>query len=55
MYVFFFWGIRVALQAVFDVKAYLTTWWLKAGYHVLTILSLSFTLIYGWAAVHWGP
>ncbi len=54
LYVFFFWGIRVALQAVFDVKAYLTTWWLKAGYHVLTILFLSFTLIYGWAAVYRG-
>src|SRR5687768_414295 len=27
-----FWGIRLALQAVFDVKAYLTAWWLRAGY-----------------------
>lgn len=51
LYACFFWGIRVALQAVFDVKPHLTTWWLKAGYHCLTVLFLSFTLIYGWAAV----
>jgi hypothetical protein len=37
-YVAVFWGIRVALQAVFDVKAHLTTWWLKVGYHGLTLL-----------------
>ncbi|MFM7128598.1 MAG: hypothetical protein ACKO0V_04490 [bacterium] len=51
-YVCFFWGIRLALQAVFDVKSHLTKWWLKLGYHCLTILFLCFTLIYGWAAMH---
>lgn len=51
-YVTLFWGIRLALQAVFDVKEHLTTWWLKCGYHVLTLMFLSFVLIYGWAAVY---
>jgi len=51
-YVAVFWVVRVALQGVFDVKAHLTTWWLKAGYHGLTLLFISFTLVYGWAAVH---
>ena len=44
-----FWGIRVLLQAVFDVKPHLTAWWLKAGYHTLTVLFLFFTAVYGYA------
>jgi hypothetical protein len=51
-YVAVFWGIRLALQAVFDVKAHLTAWWLKAGYIMLTLMFAGFTLVYGWAAVH---
>ena len=47
-----FWGIRLCLQAVFDVRPHLTTWWLKAGYHLLTVLFLSFTVLYVYAAVH---
>jgi hypothetical protein len=46
-----FWGIRLCLQAVFDVKPHLTAWWLAAGYHLLTTLFLGFTLVYGYAAV----
>ena len=49
-YVAVFWGIRVGLQAVFDVKEHLTTWWLKAGYVVLTIMFMAFTIVYAWAA-----
>jgi hypothetical protein len=45
-----FWGIRLLLQGVFDVKPHLTTWWLKAGYHGLTLLFLCFTAVYAWAA-----
>src|SRR4051794_12882413 len=37
-YIAVFWGIRVALQAVLDVKPFLTAWWLKVGYHSLTFL-----------------
>ncbi len=44
-----FWGIRVALQAVFDVKEHLTAWWLTAGDHLLTVLFMSFTALYGYA------
>ncbi len=50
-YVAIFWGVRLALQPVFDVKAYLTAWWMKLGYHALTVLFTAFTLIYGWAAL----
>lgn len=44
-----FWGIRVLLQAVFDVKPHLTAWWLTAGYHLLTVLFVFFTAVYGYA------
>jgi len=45
-----FWGIRLSLQAVLDVKPHLTAWWLTAGYHTLTVLFLCFTALYGYAA-----
>jgi len=47
IYATLFWGIRLALQSVLDAKPYLTTWWLRAGYHMLTILFTSFTAIFG--------
>lgn len=50
-YVAVFWGIRLGLQWVFDVKEHLTEWWLRAGYHVLTVLFAGFTIVYGAAAV----
>ena len=50
-YIAIFWGVRLSLQAVFDVKAYLTAWWLKIGYHTLTELFAGFTIVYGLAAV----
>lgn len=50
LYAAVFWGIRLALQGVFDVKAHLTTWWLKLGEVALTVLFACFTLVYGWAA-----
>ena len=45
-----FWGIRVGLQFVFDVREHVNAWWLKAGYVVLTVMFTAFTLVYGWAA-----
>ena len=51
LYVAVFWGIRLTLQAYFDVKTYLSAWWLKLGYHGLTALFLGLTVIYGWAAL----
>jgi hypothetical protein len=50
-YVAVFWGSRVVLQGVFDVKAHLTVWWLKAGYGVLTVMFTAFTIVYAWAAL----
>lgn len=41
-----FWGIRLCLQAVFDVRPHLTVWWLRAGYHLLTVFFAGFTLVY---------
>jgi hypothetical protein len=51
-YIAVFWGIRLSLQAVLDVKDHLTTWWLKLGYHTLTVLFASFTAIFAYAALH---
>jgi hypothetical protein len=45
-YMAVFWGVRLALQAVFDVKEHLTAWWLKAGYFALSLLFAGFTLVY---------
>jgi hypothetical protein len=50
-YVAVFWGIRLGLQAVLDVKTHLTAWWLTAGYHLLTVLFAAFTVLYGYAAL----
>jgi len=50
MYIAVFWGIRVVLQFVFDVQEHLATWWLKLGYHTLTILFVALTALYGMTA-----
>jgi len=50
-YIALFWGIRLSLQTILDVKEHLTTWWLKAGYHMLTVLFATFTVIFALAAV----
>jgi uncharacterized membrane protein YhaH (DUF805 family) len=50
-YVAVFWGIRVGLQAVFDVKEHLTAWWLKTGYVVLTLMFTALATVYSWAAL----
>ena len=50
-YVAVFWGIRVVLQAVFDVKEHLTALWIRLGYFVLTVMFAGFTIIYAWAAL----
>ena len=43
-----FWGIRLALQALLDAKPFLSTWWLTAGYHLLTVFFSAFTVMYAW-------
>lgn len=52
IYVAVFWGVRISLQWYLDVNEHLTTWWLTAGYHLLTLLFASFIIVYIWAAVH---
>jgi len=51
-YVAIFWGVRVTLQAILDVKEHLTEWWLRLGYHGLTVVFTCLTLLYGWATIH---
>ncbi|BCX47498.1 hypothetical protein HAHE_14060 [Haloferula helveola] len=46
-----FWGVRLGLQGVMDARPFLTKWWLRAGYHLLTLLFLAFTVFYAWLAV----
>ena len=50
IYGMLFWGLRLSLQPVLDVKNYLTAPWLRLGYHTLTVLFACFTAAYGWAA-----
>jgi hypothetical protein len=46
-----FWLARLAVQwFVFDASPYLTTWFLKNGYHGLTLVFMYFTIVYAWAA-----
>lgn len=51
-YIAIFWGVRLSLQTILDVREHLTTWWLRAGYHTLTLLFTSFTAIFAFAALH---
>ena len=54
-YMTVFWGVRLSLQSVLDVKSHLTKWWLAVGYHTLTALFLYFTLTFAYAALRpWG-
>jgi hypothetical protein len=50
-YMAIFWGIRLALQAVLDVKEHLVAWWLIAGEYILTLLFLFFTAVFAIAAL----
>lgn len=50
-YIAVFWGVRLALQGVLDVKEHLTRWWLRAGYYLLTLLFACFTAVFSLAAV----
>ena len=50
-YIAVFWGIRLGLQAVFDLGPYLTTPIKRAGAAMLTILFALLTAIYGVAAL----
>ncbi len=51
-YIAVFWGIRLSLQTVLSAKPFLTTWWLRAGYHLLTLVFVTLTGVFAWAALH---
>jgi len=51
-YASLFWAIRLSLQPFLSAREFLTTWWLCAGYHLLTVFFMSFTLILGWSVIH---
>lgn len=47
-----FWGARCLVQwFVFDARPYLTTAWLRLGYHALTVTFILLTIIYTLAAI----
>lgn len=47
-----FWGSRLVAQFfLFDPKEYLTNWFLKLGYHGLTVVFFYHTIVYGCAAL----
>ncbi len=52
LYVAAFWGVRLSLQAVLDVREHLTAWWLRLGYHGLTVVFACLTILYALAAIH---
>jgi hypothetical protein len=50
-YICVFWSVRLALQPAFDVKAFITTWWLKWGYRALAVDFTYLVLVYAAAAI----
>jgi hypothetical protein len=51
-FVALFWGARLVLQfGLFEPREYLTRWWLKAGYHALTVVFACVTSVFAWAAL----
>lgn len=52
-YVSVFWGARLMIQLFFfDAKPYLRNWFLKIGYHGLTVVFMYQTAVYGLAALY---
>ncbi len=47
-----FWGSRLLLQyGVLGASSLLEKWWLRLGYHGLTVTFGYFTFVFGWAAL----
>lgn len=46
-----FWGIRSALQLVFDVRGHLHQWWIRVGYHLLSTLFTLLAALFFWMVV----
>ncbi|MGE0534745.1 MAG: hypothetical protein AB7O68_07200 [Pirellulales bacterium] len=41
-----FWGVRLSLQPFLAARPFLTNAWLRAGYHLLTVMFASFLAVY---------
>jgi hypothetical protein len=50
-YIALFWAIRLSLQWVLDVEPYLSAWWLRLGYHTLTVVFAFFVVVFTLAAL----
>jgi hypothetical protein len=50
-YIAAFWGVRLILQRFLKAGPYTPSWWLKAGYQLLTLLFITFTCIFTMAAM----
>lgn len=50
-YIAVFWGVRAALQGVYDVSTHLPAWWLRAGYSTMTVVFALLATLYGWVAL----
>ena len=47
-----FWGVRLVVALfVFDASEFLTTWYFKVGYHLLTVTFIYQTIAYGYCAI----
>jgi hypothetical protein len=50
-YIAVWWTVRLALQAVFDIKPYLTASWMRAGYHMLTVVFAGLATVFAMASL----
>jgi hypothetical protein len=50
-YAAIFWGVRLGLQAVLDVKPHLTGFWWRAGYHSLSVAFIYLVGVFAVAAM----
>jgi hypothetical protein len=47
-----FWLVRLVIQfTLFDPGRLLSKWWLRLGYHGLTVVFIYFACTFGWAAI----
>ena len=47
-----FWGVRLVVALfIFDAREFLTTWYFKVGYHLLTVTFIYQTAAYGYCAI----
>ena len=47
-----FWGVRLVVALFFfDASEFLTTWYFKVGYHLLTVTFIYQTIAYGYCAI----